>query len=461
MKYQYYFSDDHENGFSLLEMAVALTIIGIMIIAFWNFFRLSQDVDDAQVAIEQLALADEAIQGFVLREHRLPCPAETDGDGVERTKSGGCQYGAGEFPFKTLGMRFPERLRYAATPSLALAIARHKPWLPIVPPNTSDTEWPLRGDASYTIGSYEDAVNEIKNAFAGFSFLQMGQVSTDLGGVALQNMSTLGDNPKLVRKFTQAQLNAVTARVNGLDFCAALRDAQVVTPDSVLSNSIPVAYAIAHPGTLDSDDDGNFFDLGNTASGATFEAPWIPATDRYDDHVIAVGFAELAARLACPARLSTANAAGHTARAVYDNYLISLAILQYQAFKLDLAYDSHQQADLSMKWATWSMVNDSLSAVNSVFDIALTAAGSSPSKIIFSVFKTALSVLKFILTGSKMAMDILKLSEAKKKRDESDEKLAKAKKARIDAEIYAHRMLKTVDAATDRAMTIDEKGLLP
>lgn len=461
MKYQHCPKDDHEDGFSLLEMAVALTIIGIMIVAFWNFFRLSRDVDDTQVAIEQLALANEAIQGFVLREHRLPCPAETNGDGVERTKSGGCQYEVGEFPFKTLRVRFPERLRYAATSSLALAIARHKPWLPVVPPNTTDTEWPLRGDASYTIGSYEDAVNEIKNAFAGFSFPQMGQVSTDLGGVALQNMSTLDDNPKLVRKFTQAQLNTITERVNGLDFCAALRDALVATPDSVLSNSIPVAYAIAHPGTLDGDDDGDFFDLGNTASIATFEAPWTPATDHYDDHVIAVGFAELAAQLACPARLSTANAAGHTARAAYDNYLISLAILQYQAFKLDLAYDSHQQADLSMKWATWSIINDSLSTANSVFDSALTIAGSFPVKATFGVVKITLSVLKVILTGSKMAMDILKLSEAKKKRDESDEKLAKAKQERIDAEIYAHRMLKTVDAETNRAMTVDEKGLLP
>jgi hypothetical protein len=284
-----------------------------------------------------------------------------------------------------------------------------------------------------------------------------------VGVSTLQKMSTLSDKSIFVRKLTSGDLAAVAARVNGLDFCAALRDLQTSPPTSVSSNGIPVAYAVAHPGVRDMDEDDNFFDGDNAVKTvATFGAPGMPASQGYDDQVIATGFAEMAGRLACPTHLSVANAAGHAARAAYDNYLIALAILQYRAFKLDLAHDDLQQAYVNQAWAIWSLVNDSVSATNTAFDIVLAMAGSTIKKLAISIAKTAISLLKASVSAYKLYRSIGKLDGeggANKKVEESKKNLEEEEEKRVEAEIYATAMLSVVNATTERAMTIDRKGL--
>jgi len=98
----------HESGFTLIELAVVIVIVGIIISIMATVLPSliqSSKIKKAQAILEKV---DYALQGYSMANHRLPC-ADTDGDGVEDPVGGPCCSPSpctcvGQLPYKTLGL---------------------------------------------------------------------------------------------------------------------------------------------------------------------------------------------------------------------------------------------------------------------------------------------------------------------------------------------------------------------
>lgn len=98
------------NGFTLIEMAVVLVITGLLLSAVLS-------VGNTQIAQSRIsttkakeASIKTALQTFIARNNRLPCPASTTTAGVEAIAAGVCTFGVngnvaiGVIPWSSLGM---------------------------------------------------------------------------------------------------------------------------------------------------------------------------------------------------------------------------------------------------------------------------------------------------------------------------------------------------------------------
>ena len=98
------------RGFTLVELAVALAVIGLllgMLIVPLNAQIDQQRINDAR---KQLTLINEALLGFAVANGRLPCPAtpgtpnSTAGAGMENKPGAACGITHGVVPWATLGL---------------------------------------------------------------------------------------------------------------------------------------------------------------------------------------------------------------------------------------------------------------------------------------------------------------------------------------------------------------------
>ncbi len=114
-----------QAGFSLVEMAIVMVIIGLMIGGLLT--PLSVQLEQHKVAETQKALdeAREALTGFALRNGYLPCPAVSAANGLEDRSGAGCREGkrAGFLPWATLGLgkldSWGHIYRYSVAPAYA------------------------------------------------------------------------------------------------------------------------------------------------------------------------------------------------------------------------------------------------------------------------------------------------------------------------------------------------------
>ncbi len=97
------------RGFSLIELAVVLAISAAIGFAIWRLLPAMRGTANGEPARATLLDAQQALEGFVLRNQRLPCPATTIG-GVETCGAGGQL--VGNFPYATLGLSTGMNLRY-------------------------------------------------------------------------------------------------------------------------------------------------------------------------------------------------------------------------------------------------------------------------------------------------------------------------------------------------------------
>ena len=112
-------------GFSLVEMAIVMVIIGLMIGGLLT--PLSVQLEQHKVADTQKALdeAREALTGFALRNGYLPCPAVSAANGLEDRAGTSCRDGkrAGFLPWATLGLTkldsWGHLYRYSVAPAYA------------------------------------------------------------------------------------------------------------------------------------------------------------------------------------------------------------------------------------------------------------------------------------------------------------------------------------------------------
>lgn len=120
------------RGFTLVELAVALAVIGLllgMLIVPLNTQIDQQRINDTQ---KQSSVIVEAILGFAVANGRLPCPAQatvantTAGAGLEARTGTACTValnGQGVVPWATLGVAetdaWGRRFTYRVTTALA------------------------------------------------------------------------------------------------------------------------------------------------------------------------------------------------------------------------------------------------------------------------------------------------------------------------------------------------------
>ena len=96
-----------QRGFSLIEIAIVLVIVGLMIGGLVT--PLTVQLEQRKVAETQKALdeAKEALTGYALRYGYLPCPAISAMNGLEDRRGGRCNGDkrVGFLPWATLGLR--------------------------------------------------------------------------------------------------------------------------------------------------------------------------------------------------------------------------------------------------------------------------------------------------------------------------------------------------------------------
>lgn len=92
------------RGFTLIEVAVALVIIGLLISGGSFLYGQQYRSDKVNKTYKQLNEIHNLMLSFVQANGFLPCP-DTDGDGLENRKTdGACQSRQGRLPGQTLGI---------------------------------------------------------------------------------------------------------------------------------------------------------------------------------------------------------------------------------------------------------------------------------------------------------------------------------------------------------------------
>lgn len=105
--------DSHQCGFSLVEIAIVLVVIGLLIGGGVVALETSRERHKRIKQREQLAEIREALHGFAMSRGRLPCPDESDppngNEGTGDTPDPGCDGGStatafGKLPWNQLGV---------------------------------------------------------------------------------------------------------------------------------------------------------------------------------------------------------------------------------------------------------------------------------------------------------------------------------------------------------------------
>ncbi len=124
-----------QRGFSLLEMAVVLVIVGLLlggVLGSVSAFQRNRQVDETR---RYLAEARDALVAFAAINRRLPCPATAAtpntaaGAGLERAPTAaGCTGGqSGVLPWATLGLRETDGFGRRVTYRVSAAFSRNAP----------------------------------------------------------------------------------------------------------------------------------------------------------------------------------------------------------------------------------------------------------------------------------------------------------------------------------------------
>lgn len=403
-----------QGGFSLVELGVALLILGILGILVWRWVVSTRAPMQRTEMLTQLAEAQSAVEGFVLSQHRLPCSAAgTDGNEA-------CGDASAEFlPWRTLGIASRlGQLHYGVNRGGGLDLAPAT-LAPTVAPdlNVDFTDMPvLPSDPDHDPPLVASADAQ---AAAGRA---------------------------------QAAINAAVARravANGLDWCRVVRRFAADTGTAGVlragnaSDSVPVAYVLVHPG-------GNGEFDGNNAVGANatwhFDFPGRPQTHDYDDLTLAVGPADLSERVGCVARLGEMQASAQGAYAAYDSARVMQQYWSFRMFDITASESAVQSAKTGVAVASMGLALATAGAVLSIASAANTEGITAPVVIIAAAnVATAIAQTVFAAQALKDAQAALVVSNEKLKATDA----------------YAVQLYDDFTRALTRAIALDVKELTP
>ncbi len=378
-----------QRGFSLIELAIALVVIGIIAAALPGIFPSLRHLIFKQADQQALNTASDALLGFISANSRLPCP---DGniDGQEDCMNIGNLRMTGELPYRTLGLSGPVRNSYGQR--LAYAVYRN----------------------SNTITTLDADLAAAKNRFEPY----------------LPNGTTAG-------------------HTNGLDFCQALRNAARTAGSNffpyVGSAAAPInqAFILADPGAANADGVGGQFDGANTGLG--FELPGKAFTRLYDDQVKSIGFNRLAAELNCPAEMAKVNGMARTAYAADD--ISKLQNFYYDFREFDVLVNSDNLLMATFK-VTLAAVNSGIVIAQDVTAVAfdlVTASVSVAATIIPAVIAAAACIADDIAAGLAEAQAIQAFATAVSQ-------AADAHTAKNNADAFAAAQLSAAQAADGKGL---------
>ena len=94
-----------EDGFSLIEVAIAMIVLGVLLGTVLPLFSSTHQLKRSQITLRRQDEIFHALGAFVLRQGRLPCPSDPQNDfGKERPNCSQSSQYQGIVPFKTLGL---------------------------------------------------------------------------------------------------------------------------------------------------------------------------------------------------------------------------------------------------------------------------------------------------------------------------------------------------------------------
>lgn len=292
------------RGYSLIEIAVVLTALGIILVGAALYWQQSFGVRAQIVQSSLQQQARNAVTGFLYANYRLPCPA-ADAMGVESCGTLAAPNAVGFLPWRSLGMSNPElgQLKYGvyreATTSPSndkdLAVLRDR--MEVLRTATPSPR-PTNGIAP-NIGSPPAPSPTL--SLVGYSY--SGNWASPLNASCNASLDPACATP-----------SAGSSAVNMIDICVSLHSLSQLTAAgagrlavNLAGARLPVAFVVAAPGLLDADADGARFDgLNASATNAlpTFDASSRPSSTTYDDQVMGVSAQELFSQLSCGAGLS-------------------------------------------------------------------------------------------------------------------------------------------------------------
>ncbi len=335
------------QGFSLLELAVIILILGLVTLLLWRFIEVRIQQRAAVTTYTLLERADQALTGFAMSHHRLPCP-DSDRDGIEN-----CGDPANEvafLPAQTLG------LADARAGQIRYGVLRR----------TSEETDP---EANPAIDPLPALTRKANLTVAADTFWPM--IALLGGGAFTETLPDLSAD-SFVPPFA---VNVPLGEKNGLDFCYTLRIADALRPDEATIKNhhvhvvLPdgtarqVAYAMALPGALDTSGTGGMLD-GSQESALAFDSPQRARTFDNDDRVRAVSLGTLWQRLECGEAIASI---GHS----HPN-AATAAIMLYRGL-----FDEQQVLEQAVELAKAQVVIASagiLSAVGAIIDAVAAAS---------------------------------------------------------------------------------------
>ncbi|MBF0371012.1 MAG: prepilin-type N-terminal cleavage/methylation domain-containing protein [Magnetococcales bacterium] len=300
-------------GFSLIEMSVAMVVLGILVGAGLSVApQLLKEGEQAghptAVPSDQLLdMAEGGLLAFLATHNRLPCPDSSNEDGLEDC---GDNLSVGEYPWRSLGFSAP------------LA---------------DSSETPVR----YGVYRYSHS-STLEDA--------------DLADATEKN------------RFIPSIPGYTASEFNLLDFCTALRNAIKRPEDSSMIHTVDEDGIIVNPAfilvsghSFDAEGDAvnGSFD-GRNEAGVDFEQPSKDRSRTYDDVVRSVGLFDLSSRLSCGLMMASAN---------------SLAMLATaDEFRVEQAKYATSNGEWNVEMTGWDIADAALGTIGNAADICVAGA---------------------------------------------------------------------------------------